>query len=130
MGEITPQIYSFPLLTLWQLYAVVVGSMALITSFLYFVCGLWFEFRAIAILGAWDCVLCILWAAVSIIFAKMYLNEKPEMDDKIKQMKVAAGFDIANTLLWLISGAVSISVFWISRGTLLHTGRTTTPKAS
>ena len=111
------------MLTAYQMYALVVASMALVTAFIYFVCGFFFEFRAFAILAIWDGILTILWAAVAGIFGTMYMNENPEMDNKIKQMKVAAGFDIANVILWLLTAAIGVWRFFIGSGELMHKGR-------
>ena len=112
------------------MYAVVTASMALITSFVYFVCGFIFEFGAIAIMAAWDGILTILWVAVVGIFCSMYLSENPEMDQGIKDMKIAAGFDLANFLLWLFTACIGVWRFFISDGSLLHTGRTRQSKVN
>ena len=105
------------------MYAVVVASMALVTSFVYFVCGFLFEFRAFAILATWDGILTLLWTVVAGIFGTMYWKEKSEMDPEIKRMKVAAGFDIANVLLWLLTMATGVYRHLIAGTQLLHNGR-------
>jgi hypothetical protein len=108
------------------MYALVVASMSLATSFICFVAGFFFEFRAIAILWPWDLILGIMWIVVSGIFGKMYLDENPEMDNKIEQMKVAAGFDLANMFLWLLlSAPLGLMVFTASKKGILHQGRNT-----
>jgi hypothetical protein len=124
MGQLTLESKISAVLTWEQMYALVVSSMSLVTSFLYFATGFMFEFRAFALMAAWDLILAILWAAVAGIFGTMYIGEKAEMDNKITQMKAAAGFDIANVILWLITGGYGVYVFFISKGTeLMHKGR-------
>ena len=112
------------------MYALVVASMALVTSFIYFICGFFFEFRAFSILATWDGILTILWAAVAGIFGMMYMNENPEMDEKIKQMKVAAGFDVANVILWLLTAVIGAWRFFIGSGELMHQGRVRRQKSA
>ncbi len=97
--------------------------MALVTSFIYFVCGFFFEFRAFSVLAMWDGILTILWAAVAGIFGMLFINENPEMDNKIKRMKMAVGFDLANVILWLFTAAMGFWRFFIAKGSLMHEGR-------
>jgi hypothetical protein len=81
------------------------------------------EFRANAILFAWDLLLAILWIVTSGIFGSMYFSENPEMDEGIKDMKVAAGFDLANMFLWLISAGHCGWVVFVSDRRVLNEGR-------
>lgn len=108
----------------FKMYAVVVSALALTTSVLYFFAGMVLEFRAIAILFAWEWILMILWIAVAGIFGTMYQNENVEMDGGIKGMKIAVGFDVANVGLWLLTATYASYIYWINKGNLLHRGRT------
>lgn len=105
------------------LFAVTVGALSGLTALIYMVWSLVLEFRAIALLFAWDAILVIAWAACSGIFGKMYLSENPEMDDGIQKMKVAAYFNIVNMLLWLLSAGYCGWVVFIADRSLLLEGR-------
>lgn len=105
------------------IFAVTVGAISGGTAVVYMVLGLFFEFRAFAVLFAWDTVNVILWIVCSGIFGKMYLTEKPEMDQGIAEMKTAAGFDLANMLLWMASASYGGYVLFVSKRDLLLEGR-------
>jgi hypothetical protein len=81
------------------------------------------EFRANAILFAWDLLIAILWVVTSGIFGSMYLTENPEMDQGIQDMKVAAGFDLANMFLWLGSAGYCGWVVFVADRRVLNEGR-------
>ena len=83
-----------PILTARQVFAVVVGSMSAITALVFGIISIFAQYRAIAMLFAWEWILVILWAAVSGLFGSMYFDEKTEMDHGIKSMKTAAAFDM------------------------------------
>ncbi|ETN40201.1 uncharacterized protein HMPREF1541_04477 [Cyphellophora europaea CBS 101466] len=104
-------------------YAVTVGAISGLTAFAYIVWGLLLEFRAIALLFAWDAVIVILWLVCSGIFGKMYLGENAEMDQGIQDMKIAAGFDLANMLLWIISASYCGWIIFVADRKLLSEGR-------
>lgn len=69
--------------------------MAAITALVFGIISIFSQYRTIALLFGWECILVILWAAVSGLFGSMYLNgEKTEMDHGVKSMKTAAAFDM------------------------------------
>jgi hypothetical protein len=104
-------------------FATTVGALSGATALAYIVWSLLLEFRAVAILFAWDVVIVLLWIVVSGIFGKMYLGENPEMDQGIQNMKVAAGFDLANMLLWGGSATYCGWVVFVAGRGLLNEGR-------
>ena len=111
------------MLNISQVYALVTGSMSLVTAFVYFLGTCFFEWRAFLLTPIWDGALTLLWIVVTGIFGKMYFGEKPEMDQGIQKMKVAAGFDVANLILWLL-GTVWLTWKYVqNKGTLMHLGR-------
>jgi hypothetical protein len=108
--------------TKW-IFATTVGAISGLSALVYMVWGLLLEFRAVAIMFAWDAVVTVLWVAVTGIFGKMYFGENPEMDEGIEKMKVAAGFDLANLLLWLGSAVYCGWVVFVADRKLLSEGR-------
>jgi hypothetical protein len=106
-----------------QVFATTTGAVAGLTALAYIIWGLVLEFRAIALLFAWDVVVVVLWTAVSGIFGSMYLSENPEMDQEIMDMKTAAGFDLANMLLWIGSASYCGFVVIVADRKLLNEGR-------
>lgn len=107
-----------------QVYAVVVGSVAAVSSLLFMLVAGLLHFDVVALFFAWDAVMVILWAALAGIFGSMYFGERTEMDDDIAKMKIAAGFDLANLILWLLTAVWSALVFFKSRRAGLHSGKT------
>ncbi|KAK5052090.1 hypothetical protein LTR84_002894 [Exophiala bonariae] len=107
-----------------QVYAVVVGSVAAVTAILFMLAAGLLHFNTVALCFAWDAVVTILWAALAGIFGSMYFNERTEMDDDIAKMKIAAGFDVANFILWLITAIWSALAFFKGRKGALHSAKT------
>ena len=105
------------------IYATTVGAISGLTALAYMLWSLVLEFRAIALLFVWDTIIVILWIVCSGIFGKMYLTENPEMDQGIQDMKIAAGFDLANMLLWIISASYCGWVVFVADRKLLCEGR-------
>jgi hypothetical protein len=111
------------------MYALVVSSLAAATALFYLLAGFWLEFRTYSVIALWDLILGVLWVVVTGIFATMYIGkEKVEMDPGIARMKVAAGFDIANMALWLISGGYYAWRFLMHGGPIMFKPRTTVVK--
>lgn len=104
-------------------FAVTVGAISGLTALAYMIWGIFLEFRAIALLFAWDAIIVLLWTVCSGIFGKMYLGENAEMDQGIQDMKVAAWFDLANLLFWVISASYCGYVVFVANRTLLTEGR-------
>lgn len=107
-----------------QVYAVVVGSVAAVSAILSMLAAGLLHFDTVALCFAWDAVIAILWAALAGIFGSMYFNENTEMDDDIARMKIAAGFDVANFVLWLVTAIWSALVFFRGRKSHLHSAKT------
>lgn len=103
-----------------QVFAVVVGSLAGITTVFTCIAVALAHFRVVAICFAWEWVMTILWAAVTGIFGSMYFSEHVEMDHDIKTMKIAAGFDAAGIILWLGSALWTTYMFIKSGHFRLH----------
>lgn len=106
----------------WVL-ATAVGAISGLTAMVYMFWSVFLEFRAIAILFAWDTIMVLLWIVVSGIFGKMYIGENPEMDEGIERMKVAVGFDLANMVLWMATASYCGYVVFIADRKLLFEGR-------
>lgn len=78
----------------------------------------------ISLLFPWDFVLFILWAAVFGIFGKMYIGTGVEMQPGIRRMKNAVWIDLINMLLWFISFAWGVWMFFFgTHRRTLHLGR-------
>ena len=105
------------------IFATTVGGISGATALVYLLWNFFLEFRAFSVLFAWDTVVAILWIVCSGVFGNMYLKEKAEMDEGIKRMKVAEGFDLANMLLWMGTAAWCSWVVFVSRQDLLLEGR-------
>lgn len=105
------------------IYATTVGAISGLTALAYLFWGLVLEFRAIAILFLWDAVIVVLWVVCSGIFGTMFLGENPEMDSGVMDMKVAAGFDLANMLLWIGSAGYCGWIVFVADRKLLAEGR-------
>ena len=82
------------ILTVWQVFAVVVGSLAAITALIFAIIGFFSQYRTVAMLFAWEWILVILWAAVTGLFGSMYFHEHAEMDHGVQSMKSAAAVDV------------------------------------
>jgi len=80
-------------LTTWQVFAVVVGSMAAVTALIFTIISIFSQYRTIAMLFAWEWILVILWAAMTGLFEDMYRNETARMQPGVRAMKTAAHFD-------------------------------------
>ncbi|KAH7358659.1 hypothetical protein B0T11DRAFT_340912 [Plectosphaerella cucumerina] len=89
-------------------YAVVVGSIAAVTSLIYLIP---FVLR-IGYIWVWDTIVFILWIAAFGIFGQMYIKEDAEGDEGIERMKNAVWVLLTNALLWLIS-AVAMGIYWL-----------------
>ncbi|KIW76224.1 hypothetical protein Z517_10970 [Fonsecaea pedrosoi CBS 271.37] len=86
-------------------FAVTVGSLAAVTSLIFSLASIFFHYRTVALLFAWDWVLTILFATLSGIFGSMYIGEKVEYENGIQRMKTAVGFDLAGLVLWFVTAA-------------------------
>jgi H+/Cl- antiporter ClcA len=132
MGELKAQTQSLEsLLTdqMYQVFATVVAAMASFTALLYIFILLMAHQHATTLLWAWDLILFILWVAVFGIFGGMYIKATSTYDSGIKRMKAAVWVDLVNMLLWLVSGAGSVYVFFSQRGKLgLHSTYRTKPE--
>lgn len=106
------------------IFATTVGAISGATALAYMVWGALLEFRAVAILFAWDAAIVLSWIVCSGIFGNMYLRENAEMDQRIQDMKIAAGFDLANMLLWIASASYCGYVVFVADRKLLNEGRT------
>ncbi|MCJ1383607.1 hypothetical protein MMC17_006721 [Xylographa soralifera] len=100
-------------------YAVVVGTLAALTALVFMV-----PFVKTYKAFPWDIIMFFLWIVVFGIFGNLYIKENPEGDAGITRMKNAVWVDLANMLLWLISSAFGLFMFFKNRGhKSLHTGR-------
>lgn len=106
-----------------QVYAVVVGSIAAISSLMFMIAAGLLQFRVVAICFAWDIVMVILFSALAGVFGSMYIKERVEMDHDIEKMKHAAYIDIVNVVLWLITAVWSVITFCRTGRTSLHGGK-------
>ncbi|OAL33344.1 hypothetical protein AYO20_07355 [Fonsecaea nubica] len=88
-----------------KVFAVTVGSLAAVTALIFSLASIFFHYRTVALLFAWDWVLTILFAALSGIFSSMYIGEKVEYESGIQRMKTAVGFDLAGLVLWFVTAA-------------------------
>jgi len=88
-------------------WAVVVASLSAITAIIYSL-----PFFPLRFFFIWDILLFIFWLTVFGIFAKLFVNEDPEGNHDIEQMRDAMWLDLVNWLLWLISALVGFWYFW------------------
>ncbi|EXJ66113.1 uncharacterized protein A1O5_10728 [Cladophialophora psammophila CBS 110553] len=86
-------------------FAVTVGSLAAVTALIFSLASIFFQYRTVALLFAWDWVLTILFATLSGIFGSMYIGEKVEYESGVHRMKVAVGFDFTGLILWCVTAA-------------------------
>lgn len=93
------------------------------TAIVYLIVGFLGRYQTVAIVFGWDWVLTLFWGVVSGIFGSMYIHENAEMDKGIQRMKVAAGFDLANLVMWFISAAMGTFVFFQQPRRSLHARR-------
>ena len=106
-----------------QVYAVVVGSIAAVSSLMFMIAAGLLQFSVVALCFAWDIVMVILFSALAGIFGSMYIKERVEMDHDIEMMKHAAYIDIVNVVLWLITAIWSVIVFCRRDRASLHGGK-------
>ncbi|KAF3939747.1 hypothetical protein ABW19_dt0208841 [Dactylella cylindrospora] len=89
------------------IWAVVVGGLSALTAIIYSL-----PFFPLRWFFVWDIVLFICWTTVFGIFAKLYLDEDPEGNHDIEQMRDAMWLDLVNWILWLISSLVGFWYYW------------------
>ncbi|EWC48086.1 hypothetical protein DRE_02665 [Drechslerella stenobrocha 248] len=92
------------------IWAVAVGGLSALTSILYAL-----PFWPLRWFFIWDIILFMSWLTVFGIFAGLYLNEDPEGNTDIQQMRSAVWLDLTNWVLWLISSCVGFWYFWRHR---------------
>ncbi|KAF7506447.1 hypothetical protein GJ744_011801 [Endocarpon pusillum] len=90
--------------TKWT-YAVAVACMSLLTAV---ACMMPYVRRFIT--WPWDLLLFILWIVVLGIFAGLCLDNGPRKDGSTRKVKSAAFFDLANMLLWFITGLLGAAL--------------------
>jgi hypothetical protein len=112
LTSLPPEILT--MLTSVKVLAVTVGSLAAVTSLIFSLANIFFAYRTVALLFAWDWIVTVLFAVLSGIFGSMYLKEKVEMESGIQRMKNAVGFDLAGLILWFITASVGLWAFWRS----------------
>ncbi|KIW27588.1 uncharacterized protein PV07_07317 [Cladophialophora immunda] len=96
-------------------FAVTVGSLAAVTALVFSLASVFFQYRTVALLFAWDWVLTILFATLSGIFGSMYIGERVEYESGIHRMKVAVGFDLTGLVLWFVTAAFGTWWFVMER---------------
>lgn len=106
-----------------QVFALVIGILGTISALVYGVAGIFVSYRNTSLGFPWEWILTILWAAVAGLFSSMYLHYHPLVDNGVHRERVAAGFDLANLLLWGLSAIAATAAFFMRSKRSLHTGR-------
>lgn len=115
-----------------QTYELVLGSLALITSFVFALIPFFLSYRPVAFGAAWDIILMIMWGAafglMKAVFLryyqlgdeKFYITGKDDENDFLHHwntMMSAAYINLAGLILFLISGVMGIMLIFIGRRT-------------
>lgn len=107
-------------------YAVVTGYTTCITATVYLLLAWWQKKHTNTLLESrtgwylplfvWEWILVTLWSVVLGLFGKMYLGSKVGDSDEIRKMKRAAWVDLANLILWVVTGSWKSLKWWKSKG--------------